>query len=969
MMKSIRSLMASSLALAALLALAPAASSPATGLPALSAPAVGSPAASTLAAGAPHRGATFENGSTPGARVESIRTPEAFFGFRLGTNGELARYPKVVDYLRYLAESSERVLFEERGKTTLGNPFVLLKISSPANLRRLDRLVEINHRLADPRGLTEGEAKRLAHEGVPFYFLYATIHSTEVGNGQAIVEIAHRMATDGSPEIREILENAVLLLVPSQNPDGQVLVIDHWYKTAGTSYSRIYPDLYHHYVGHDDNRDWFMFTQVETRMSIGIQNQFKPQVTHDMHQMGSTGARIFVPPFKDPYDPNIHPILAQGQAQIGLAMAGALVAEGKRGVAYDQQYDLWTPARQYMVYHGEPRILTEIASARLADPFVNPQGEEVPLGPQQRRWNYPVPYDKGAWHLRDIMDYGETAVFAGLTQVAKYHTSWLENFYKVHRDWVERDEPPYAFVIPAAQRDPFETYELLHILDLAEVEIHRARSPLRAGGRSYDAGSWVVQLAQPYGAFAKTMLEKQVYPDLRYYPGGPPIPPYDVTAQTLGMLMGVDVEQVDEPIGSDADLELLEKVTPPEAPAPPRPGWAYLVSPGSNATFLALARLQKAKVPVFRSAQPFESGGDSFDPGTWIVPAKGSAGAAAGRILQAVSAATGLAVSGTDRRLEIEGFRLKPGTRIGLWRAANNMPAGWMKWLFEQYEFDFGEISSMDFEGDLAAKYDVIVLPAGTSRSRIVDGLPADQYDDSWRWATGVGEEGWGKLAQWVRDGSTLVALGSAVDTARQLLGLPIEPVLPQRPRFGRRGSGGGRFGARGRPKEVPQVPATAIDQSLREAFQSPAQLSKVLADKVVDPTSVFFCPGSLLAQEYNVNHPVAYGMPAAWPVFFRSDQAYRLTPGFEITAEVVSRYPKTGEIAASGWLLGGELLRDRANVVSFKVGRGTAVTLGSQVAFRTQSRGTFKLLFNAIFQGPATRISARQLSRLSTSD
>lgn len=446
------------------------------------------------------------------AGAQSIRSPKDFFGFPLGTDGEMARYPKVLEYLRHIASLSDRVHYEKIGKTTLGNDYVLLQVSSSENLSRLDRLVEINRRLADPRGLSEAEAHSLVRKGRPFYFLYATIHSTEVGNGQAVPLIVHRLATEDSPEIREILENTVLLLAPSQNPDGQVLVIDHWYETKGTSRSRVYPDLYHKYVGHDDNRDWFMFTQIETRLNVArVQNVFRPTVTHDMHQMGALGARIFVPPFQDPYDPNIHPLIAEGQAQIGLAMAGALVASGKDGVTYETQYDLWTPARQYMVYHGQPRILTEIARANLANPFESPTGRA--LGPQETRWNFPRPYRGSDWRMSQIMDYGMTAVFAGLTHLAKYRVDWLTNFHRIHRDWVDRNEPPFAFVIDERQRDPYETYRLLEILELGDVEIHRARTRFTAGGRDYGAGSWVVPLNQPYGAFAKTMLEIQEYPD------------------------------------------------------------------------------------------------------------------------------------------------------------------------------------------------------------------------------------------------------------------------------------------------------------------------------------------------------------------------------------------------------------------------------------------------------------------------
>ncbi len=883
------------------------------------------------------------------ASAENVLSPESFFGFELGTDGEMARYPAVLEYLKQIAATSDRVLYQELGKTTLGNDYVLLQISGPDNLSRLDRLVEINRRLADPRGLAENEAIALAEEGRPFYFLYATIHSTEVGNGQAIPLIVHRLATEDSPEIREILDNTVLLIVPSQNPDGQVMVIDHWYRTKGTKWNRVYPDLYHKYAGHDDNRDWFMFTQKETRLNVEkIQNVFKPTVTHDMHQMGQTGARIFVPPFQDPYDPNVHPLLVAGQAQIGLAMAGALAASGKEGVSYNSQYDLWAPARQYMVYHGQPRILTEIASANLAEPFVSPTG--APLGPRETRWNFPRPYTKSEWRLSQIMDYGMTAVFGGLTHLAKYRREWLSNFYRVHRDWALRNEPPYAFVIPKEQRDPHALRQLLEILDFGEVEIHRAKSDFSAGGKSYSAGAFVVPLNQPYGAFAKTMLEVQVYPDLRYYPGGPPIPPYDVTGHTLGYLVGVDVEPVSEPL--TVATERIENPAPERQPLPARPRWAYVIPAETNAGFLALNRLSAEGLDVFRAGGAFESGGRKFPPGAFLVPPSTKSQ----KILEELSAASSLQVLGADTAPPVEGFRMKRPTRIGLYKVANNMPAGWLRWLFEQYGFHHEVMSSMDF-ADLSKKYDVIVLPSGTSKSRMIQGLSSDQYDESWRWAYGVGDAGFAELRKFVHQGGTLVAIGSAVATARDLLSLPIEPVLPEAPpRFGRGGA---------RRDDRPPVAAEEVERLFKESFQSPAALAKALESKVVDPTSVFYCPGSLLKQEFDTSHPVAFGMPERWPVFFAFDQAYRLEPSFDVQARVVARYPDEEKQAASGWLLGDELLREQANVVWFQVGKGTAVTLGSQVDFRTQTPATFKLLFNAMVQGPAAKLSKAELARL----
>jgi hypothetical protein len=284
-----------------------------------------------------------------------------------------------------------------------------------------------------------------------------------------------------------------------------------------------------------------------------------------------------------------------------------------------------------------------------------------------------------------------------------------------------------------------------------------------------------------------------------------------------------------------------------------------------------------------------------------------------------------------------------------------------MKWLFEQYGFNHRVVESGDLTGELSALYDAIVLPSGISRETIVRGLDSKRNDKEWAWAYGVGDAGWKKLADWVRNGGTLVAIGSAVDTATQLLDLPIEKSLPEVTRRGGRGGGGGGGEASGQR-------STDADRVLRDAFSSPARLDAVLRERVIDPTSVFYCPGSLLQNEFNTAHPVAFGMPAAWPIFFETDQAYRLKPGFEIQSEVVSRYPSGGPILQSGWLLGEDLLRDRANVVAFRVGRGYVVTMGSQVDFRTQPRGTFKLLFNALFHGPSTRVPATELARLGRS-
>jgi len=883
---------------------------------------------------------------------QAVPPPDQYFGFKIGADGELARYPKILEYFQLLAKQTNRVKYEELGKTTMGNSYPLLRISSPENLAKFDRLVEINRRLADPRGLSEAEAEKLAAEGKPFYFIYATIHSTEVSNGQAIINIVHRLATATDAQTREILDNSVVLMVPSQNPDGQVLVIDHWYKTKGTPFQRVYPDLYHKYVGHDDNRDWFMFTQKETRMNIEyVQNKYKPIITHDMHQQGGNGARIFVPPFTEPFDPNMHPLLRMEQGTVGQAMAHALLSEGKEGVAWEDAYDMWSPARQYMVYHGQPRILTEIANSNLADPVKSPNGK--PIGWQDSRAHFPVPYTKDTWTLGQQVDYGVTVAIAGMTEVAKYGRGWLMNFYRVNRDMSNGMVGPYAYVVSADQRDNFGLYEMLDILQFGAVEIHRATAAFSANGKQYPAGSFVIKTAQPYGGFANTMLSRQDYPDLRLFPGGPPEPPYDVTGHTLWMLTGVGVDAVAKPF--DAQLELVKKVAPMTATVAAKPKGAYLIGPESYGTFKMITQLQKANVPVYRASKSFDASTGSaqgkYAPGTWVIPST----AASQPIVEKYGKELGIAVAGVDAAPSVEGERLKPNTKVGLYKAAGNMPAGWQMWMLEQWGVNHEVMKAQDFSGDLNAKYDVIILPSGTTRARMLNGLNAKTNDPAeWSWAFGIGDGGWANLKKFVENGGTLLAIGNAVETARELLDLPIERALPQAaPRFG--GQGGGTAAASNAPAA----------SELKDAFTSPAKLMQTLRDKVADPESLFYCPGSLLNNEFDPTNPIAWGMPASWPVFFDDDQAYRIRPGFGIDTKVVSRYPRE-KVLASGWLLGEEYLKDQANILSFKVGKGNVVTYGSQIDFRAQPRATWKLIFNGIFHGPATPVPAAQMGRAS---
>ena len=477
-----------------------------------------------------------------------IPTPRSILGFDPGDDRKLVEWPVLVRYYEALAKASDRVDYRELGKTTLGAPFIALVISSPANLRRLDYYRQLNAQLADPRTLRTSRAAREAvQNGKTVVLITSSIHSTEVGGHLSPVALAYRLATDTSAATRAILDNVILWLVPSQNPDG-VTIVAHWYnRTLGTAAEGTEPpELYHHYTGHDNNRDWYAFTQVETQLTVdSLYNVWHPQIVHDIHQMEQRGARLFLPPYLDPVEPNVDPLLIDGVNALGSEIAWELAGQGKTGISINSTYDAWTPARAYQHYHGGVRILSETASADLASPVEIPfdrlEARSRGYNPRERSWNFTNPWRGGRWTIREIVAYQTDGAYALLAHAATQREHWLANFLTVEtravRGW---HEWPYGYIIPARQ-DSVALSALLGILHRGAVEIRTAQQPFTLQGQRHAAGTYVIVLRQPYAAFAKTLLEVQHYPDRRQYPNGPPEKPYDVTAHTLPLLMGVSV--------------------------------------------------------------------------------------------------------------------------------------------------------------------------------------------------------------------------------------------------------------------------------------------------------------------------------------------------------------------------------------------------------------------------------------------
>ncbi|MEN6602918.1 MAG: M14 metallopeptidase family protein [Bryobacteraceae bacterium] len=647
-------------------------------------------------------------------------TPAAHFGESIGRDGTVLDWDKVVSYFQELEKSSGRIKVHTLGQTTGGRPLIAAFISDETTLKNLDRYQANQKKLADPRRTLPAAAEQLIARSKAVVAITCSIHSNELASTHTATEWAYRLITQDTPKLRAIRANVILILVPSLNPDGVDLVTRWYRRTYGTQFEGTTPpELYQKYVGHDNNRDWYMFTQIESRLvAEQVFNRWLPQIVYDVHQMGQRGARMFVPPWIDPIEPNIDPIIAQECNMVGTGIAADLTAAGKPGVLIHALFDYWTPGRHYQSYHGGLRILSESASARLASPV---QIAAEQLDPRESSWNYLEPWPGGQWRLRDIMDYQLIAMESVAFQAAARREDFLRNFYRIHQRAVSR-KTPYAFVVPATQRDPGATRKLLETLSFGLVEIDRAEAPFTAGGKHYPAASHVIRLAQPYGAYAKALLERQRYPDLRQYPGGPPKRPYDVTAHTLPLLMGVEVDTIAEPFAARM-TRAASFAAAPSLAAPDTEAWR-----GIN-------RAWNAGSAVYRDM----STGDFYTGGV------------RGRNVKQIA---------------------RP--RIGLYKGfVPNIDEGWTRWVLEQFGFAYTSLGNREIQhGGLRQSYDAIVF-ADQSATSITEGYRAVSMPPEY--CGGLAENGAAALKEFLHSGGTLVFFNEATEYAFKQLGVPVK--------------------------------------------------------------------------------------------------------------------------------------------------------------------------------------------------
>jgi hypothetical protein len=688
---------------------------------------------------------------TPAAPAGRVPSPRDVLGFTPGDDRKVADWRQITDYFGRLNARGGRVRVQTVGESTLGRPVLAAFISSPENIRELDRYREIQRRLADPR-LVESEAERdrLIREGKTVVVISCSIHSTEIVASQMSMQLAHQLASAQDAETREILDNTILILIPSPNPDGIDIVADWYRRSLGRPWEGSEPpELYHHYAGHDDNRDWFMLNLRETRaVTRLLWKEWFPQVVYDVHQQGATGSRFFVPPFYDPPNPHIAPLLLREVGLVGHKIAADLEAAGYEGVVTNAMYDTWWHGgfRTAPYYHNSVGILTEAASARLMTPVrVTPEQlrrasargmpSALPEGPTT---NFPNPWPGGEWRARDIMGLELVASRAVLTLAAKYRERYLRNFYELGRralDWppAGRDDV-LAYVIPAGQGRDEAVAKLVTLLVEQGVEVHRmdaelhlmlaaqrgtVYNDLKDAPPEWPLGSYLVFLRQPYRANVQALFERQLYPDR--LAGGAPERPYDVAGWTLPMQMGVEAYPV-----------------------------AHIREP-ENRRRLTLVRdeLEVRRDLGLKAGPPAPAGGP-------------------------VSGQYDVTARVPDSQIQNP---LRRPVRLALYKGwTGSMDEGWTRWLFDTFHVPYASLRDADVRGgNLRSKYDVIVLPSMRLREmvegRARETAPAELTG-------GITEAGVANLRRFVEEGGTLVCWDDSTELPLRHFNLPVRNVL-----------------------------------------------------------------------------------------------------------------------------------------------------------------------------------------------
>jgi hypothetical protein len=906
--------------------------------------------------------------SPPCALAAQVTSPREQFGFNIGDDYCLANYKQLETYWHRLDKESDRVKVEPIGLTEEGRVIWMAIISSPANHKKLARWREIATKLTLAEGITETEARKLSEEGKAVVWIDGGLHATEVLGAQQLIETVYQLANGKDAETQRFLNDCVTLCV-LVNPDGMDLVSD-WYMREADPKKRSaagLPRLYQKYIGHDNNRDFYALTQSESKaINQVLYREWHPNILYNHHQSGPQGTVLFCPPFRDPFNYNVDPLVTSGIDAVGASMMQRFLVEGKRGatVRSGSRYSTWWNGglRTTCYFHNMIGLLTETIGSPtpMFIPFL--------VDKQLPRGDYLAPIAPQAWHFRQSIDYSVTANKAVLDYASKHRSELLFNKYLAGRNAIQRGKSdswtitpkrveaaqkarkgtpfarasatnefarlfqkpeqrdPRGYIIPSDQPDFLTATKFVNILIQNGVKVQQATADFEAVKQKYPAGSYIVPCAQAFRAHVLDMFEPQDHPNDFPYPGAAPTPPYDIAGWTLALQMGIRFDRIlDEFTGPFAAVDEVT-LPPPGEVAGQSGALGFFLDGRVNDSFRAVNRLLTAGLEVRRLKTSFAGSGYNYPAGTFYVQRD------IGSIpkLEKIAGELGVQFIGSPASPYNQSERVKP-VRVGLWdRYGGSMPSGWTRWLFEKFEMPFQVVFPPELNaGKLREKFDVLVfvdgaIPArgtGASTNQTATTAPSEPSDAPAperldasteqnlpadlraRRGSISASSTIPKLREFLEQGGTVLTIGSSTSLA-QHLGLPVSSHLVETNKDGKE--------------------------------------SALSSEK-------FYVPGSLLEVKLDTSHPLTYGMEGEIDVMFVRSPVFKLGEGAaEQGVQRVGWY-EGKESLRSGWAWGQERLDGGAAIVEARVGQGHLILFGPEIAFRAQPHGTFKLLFNGI--------------------
>jgi hypothetical protein len=832
---------------------------------------------------------------------KTITSPEDFFGFQMGADRQLARWDRIVEYFYRLEKESDRLKVVNMGPSSEGHPFLLLLITSPENLASLDRLQMINKKISDPRGVSPEEIEGYIREGKAVVFQSMSLHASEVGGTQMTPELTYDLLSRNDDEALRILDNVLFFMIPSFNPDGQVMITDWYRETVGTEFEGLdMPYLYHKYCGHDNNRDGDYHNLPESKYTAkAMFIDWLPQAYMDHHHMGSYGARFYVPPYCDPIRPYADPLAWREISWYGAHIAYRLEEEGFQGVLNAAQFAGWGHFGWHWItpFHNIAGMLTESANTRMATPvYVHPEQLKagVRMFPEyEAQSTFPNPWPGGWWRLRTIVEQQKSSALALLDLAARNKEMVLRTAYLKARNQTIRgaEGDIKTIIIPASQHDYLTSVKMINTLLRSGIEIQKTESDILVEGRFYQKDSYVISLAQPKMGLIRNLLTETRYADNSWTRSedGTPVHPYDLATHTMYEFMGVRADAVE--VAVKGDLRVLPG---PEAMDGNVTATAagYVIDGRQNAAFQAVNMLLDRGMELKRLDKPFlENRAGDF------ILEKGSE-----KVLADIAGETGVDFMEMPA-VPAEGLHPVKRGRTGLFQRyyGGNMDEGWTRLCFENFSFPYATLLSDEIKkGDLNKKFDVIILP-DDSPEAITGIIPKDgwykpeEYPERYR--SGIGKEGIENLRQFVKNGGTLVTFGSSYKFAVDEFDLKVKNVV--------------------------------------EGLNS----------------NEWFCPGSTIRVDIDNTHPLAYGMPSDGLVLFQLSPAFEIIPGRSNEAyQTIVRY-KDENLLKSGWLDGEEKIAKKSAMITTACGKGRIVLIGFRTQHRNQTDGTFKFLFNTIIE------------------